>query len=75
MGLLDSLKIRKNSFPFRYEYHIFVKIFSDLQPIFNPHEAEKKIQKSVVEEILECSGVKLKKNEVLYGKRRIFLTE
>ena len=81
MGLLDSLKIRKMSYPFRWTYDKFFQIFQDLD--ISPNGARKFTDlvgssanfKDMDIELLKYCGVPYTDKDVLYGKTRIFLNE
>jgi myosin-5 len=81
MGLLDSLKIRKNSFPFRYTYTKFFEIFQDIdispeaQKSFSKLEAERANFESLSKNLLAHCGIKMTERDLLFGRTRIFLNE
>lgn len=81
MGLLDSLKIRKMSYPFRWGYDKFFQIFQDLD--LSPNGAKRFTElvnvqsnfKDMDMDLLKYCGVPFTDKDVLYGKTRIFLNE
>ena len=50
MGILDTLKVRKNSYPIRRVYKLFYRRYEDLHPIY----AEKSFER------LEAEGADFK---------------
>lgn len=81
MGLLDSLKIRKLSYPFRWAYEKFYQIFQDLDvgpsgakrfTILTQNNAN---FRELDAELLKYCGVQFSEKDLLYGKTRIFLNE
>lgn len=81
MGLLDSLKIRKNSFPFRFTYIKFFEIFQDIdispegQKSFSRLEAERANFEELSKTLLAHCGLKITERDLLFGRTRIFLNE
>jgi alpha-tubulin suppressor-like RCC1 family protein len=81
MGLLDSLKIRKNSFPFRYTYQSFFEIFQDLDMSGSGNRNFKTLVKEeadfgvLVKELLKHCGVEFGVKDLLFGKTKVFLNE
>lgn len=81
MGLLDSLKIRKNSFPFRYTYSSFFEIFQDLDT--SPHGTKNYRQlvkdmanfEELSRVLLKSCGIDFTIKDLLFGKTKIFLNE
>ena len=81
MGLLDSLKIRKNSFPFRFTYANFFEIFQDLDSSPNGTRNYRTLVRenanfeSLTKEALKNCGIDFTVKDLLFGKTRIFLNE
>lgn len=81
MGLLDSLKIRKQSFPFRYEYKRFYERYQDVDLGENGSipfiELENRNANFVQlsRQLIEQSGEEIGEEDMLYGKTRIFMNE
>ena len=81
MGLLDSLKIRKLSYPFRWTYEKFYQVFQDLD--MSPAGAARFTDllnkqsnfKDLDSELLRHCGVAHTDKDLLYGKTRVFLNE
>lgn len=81
MGLLDSLKVRKLSYPFRFEYKKFFESYQDLDmgangsKNFNDLVKENANFLDLCKELLKYCGVEFVDKDLLYGKTRIFLNE
>lgn len=81
MGLLDSLKIRKLSYPFRWTFDKFFQVFQDLDLSPNGSKRytdlanERPNFKEMNVELLKYCGVAFSEKDVLYGKSKIFLNE
>lgn len=81
MGMLDSLKVRKMSYPFRFDYTRFFEIYQDLDLGDNGGKSFLQLkQKNADFKILSRSlskncGVDSTDKDVLYGATRIFLNE
>ena len=81
MGLLDSLKVRKLSYPFRFEYRRFFEIYQDLDSgangarNFNELVSKEANFLELSKELLRYCGVAFSEKDLLYGKTRIFLNE
>ncbi len=81
MGLLDSLKVRKMSYPFRFKYPIFFKIYQDLDMgehgarNYNSLVEEKANFIQLTKELVQYCDIEHNKQDLLYGKTRIFLNE
>jgi myosin-5 len=81
MGLLDSLKIRKLSYPFRWTYDKFYQVFQDLD--MSPNGAARFTElarkqtsfRDLDSDLLKHCGVPHSDKDLLYGKTRIFLNE
>jgi alpha-tubulin suppressor-like RCC1 family protein len=81
MGLLDSLKIRKNSFPFRYTYAGFFEIFQDLDVSVNGARNFRDLVRdnadfiALTKELLAHCGIEFSVKDLLFGKTKVFLNE
>lgn len=81
MGLLDSLKVRKMSYPFRYDYKKFFELFQDLDTgpngakSFLMLQAEAADFTSLSKDLLKVCEVGFTEKDLLYGRTRIFLNE
>jgi myosin-5 len=81
MGLLDSLKVRKLSYPFRFEYKKFFEFYQDLDMgangsrNFNDLVRDNANFLELCKELLKYCGVSFVDKDLLYGKTRIFLNE
>lgn len=79
MGLLDSLKIRKQSFPFRFEFEKFYEIYQDLDLGENGAVSFLQLQSNGVnflkltKDLVNNCGVAYTDSDLLYGKKRIFM--
>ena len=81
MGMLDSLKIRKESYPYRFDYTRFFDIYQDLDltenggKSFLQLKAQKADFKQLSRQLVNSCEVKHTEKDLLYGKTRIFLNE
>ena len=81
MGLLDSLKVRKESYPFRFEYSKFYSVYQDMDqgPSANTRYTVLKQNnsdfKQLAKELLDTSNVQYSEKQVLFGTAKIFLNE
>ena len=81
MGLLDSLKIRKQSFPFRFEFQKFYELYQDLDlsengsVSFNQLVSKGANFLNLSQNLLDSCGISKDESDLLYGKTRIFLNE
>jgi myosin-5 len=83
MGVLDSIKVRRESLPIRKPYKDFYAKYQDLDKISNernvsfvrlierPDVSWKSLTENTVKSVEKKSGVN---NEVLFGKGRIFMS-
>ena len=78
LGLLDSIKIRKDSYPFRYVFKDFCGKFLELEPAlshFMPEQLEaeghpyKDVSQSIIRKVLSEWG----DDQVLVGKTKVFM--
>lgn len=81
MGLLDSLKIRKQSFPFRFEFVRFYELYQDLDFSENGSVSFRELVSKgadflgLTRSLLDNCGIPMTDEDLLYGKTRIFLNE
>lgn len=81
MGLLDSLKVRKMSYPFRFEYSKFFEIYQDLDMSENGAKSflalveQNADFKALATALAKECGVEHTEQDLLYGNTRIFLNE
>lgn len=81
MGLLDSLKVRKLSYPFRFDYKRFFEFYQDLDVGVHGSKNFNDLVKQNVnfielcKELLKYCGVPFVDKDLLYGRTRIFLNE
>ena len=81
MGLLDSLNVRKKSYPYRFEYGKFFEIYQDIDvgelgsKSYLVLQQENADFKKLSNELLGCCGVEFTEKDVLNGKTKIFLNE
>lgn len=81
MGLLDSLKIRKQSFPFRFEYQKFYEKYQDVDlgqngtvPFSDLVSRGVNFVDLAKNLVTQC-GENVGDEDMLYGKTRIFMNE
>lgn len=81
MGLLDSLKVRKMSYPFRFDYSKFFEIYQDLDMSeLGARSFLKLVEqgvdfKDLAKKLASNCGVKHTEKDLLYGTSKIFLNE
>lgn len=81
MGLLDSLKVRKNNYPFRSNFIEFYLRFQDLDfsPTANlPRTELLKIQRSwreIVSQMIENLDPQFSQSDILIGNTRVFASQ
>ena len=81
MGLLDSLKVRKMSYPYRFEYSKFFEIYQDLDmsefaaKSFLALVSEGADFKELAKKLASNCGVDHTEKDLLYGINKIFLND
>jgi myosin-5 len=81
MGLLDSLKVRKMSYPFRFTFKKFFEIYQDLDmgengaKNFRTLSEEGADFKKLSKELIQFCDIPHSENDLLYGTTKIFLNE
>lgn len=81
MGLLDSLKIRKQSFPFRFEFQRFYELYQDLDLSEHGSTSFNKLVSSGADflklstDLINSCGIAFSDKDLLYGRTRLFLNE
>ena len=81
MGLLDSLKVRKESYPFRWTYQNFFEVYQDLDvgengaKGFNTLVDEGSDFKVLALDLIKNCGVESSEEDILNGTTKIFLNE
>ena len=81
MGLLDSLKVRKMSYPFRFEFSRFFEIYQDLDmgengaKNFRTFVEEGADFKKISKDLIQFCEIEHTDSDLLYGMSKIFLNE
>lgn len=75
LGLLETIKIRKDGYPVRRDYSQFFLLYRDLNPkMFQVYMQDKTSDpKKFSQEIIKAALPNLEPNKILYGKTKIYL--
>ena len=81
MGLLDSLNVRKQSYPYRFAFHRFFNVYQDLDQGEHANKSYPALQqqgadfRKLAEEVIETCNIDHDEKDILYGKTKILLNE